>query len=421
MIDAPDIPLGLNRPRSAADSSLSRTVNRPANTPAPKNTARRRSTANTLPEGAQQFEFTGTGREYFRIWIVNLLLTIITLGIYSAWAKVRRLQYFYRNTQVGGSTFDYHGDPRAILKGRIFALVLVSAYKIAGGISGAAALAIGAILVALMPWMLARSFRFKLVNSSYRGLRFRFHGSVGDAYRSLSLFPVMLGVIAFFIWSVFTSFARSRSIGTGMTLTLVALALVSLAVVPMAHFSLKRYQRDNAYFGQTPVFFHATARDFFRIYGRTLGVLAAGVFIAMLTGFSLFKMLPGQNVQTYATIAGLLSALNFYALCFLVQAFLDSRLQNHIWQQTEMGGIRFQSRARARTLFWIQLSNLILVVLTLGLFKPFATVRLLKYRIENLVLIPDEGLEEFLADQSSNDASAAGQEAGDFFDFDFAL
>jgi len=38
--------------------------------------------------------FTGRGTEYFGIWIVNLLLTIITLGIYSAGAKVRRLQYF---------------------------------------------------------------------------------------------------------------------------------------------------------------------------------------------------------------------------------------------------------------------------------------------------------------------------------------
>lgn len=38
--------------------------------------------------------FSATGSEYFRIWIVNLLLSIVTLGIYSAWAKVRRNRYF---------------------------------------------------------------------------------------------------------------------------------------------------------------------------------------------------------------------------------------------------------------------------------------------------------------------------------------
>jgi hypothetical protein len=38
------------------------------------------------------FGFSGSGAEYFRIWIVNLLLTVATFGIYSAWAKTRRLQ-----------------------------------------------------------------------------------------------------------------------------------------------------------------------------------------------------------------------------------------------------------------------------------------------------------------------------------------
>ena len=65
------------------------------------------------------FEFRGNGSEYFRIWIVNLLLTIVTLGIYSAWAKVRRLRYFYGNTFVDGQSFEYHGQPLAILKGRL--------------------------------------------------------------------------------------------------------------------------------------------------------------------------------------------------------------------------------------------------------------------------------------------------------------
>jgi uncharacterized membrane protein YjgN (DUF898 family) len=47
---------------------------------------------------AEQLHFTGRGGEYFGVWIVNLLLTIVTLGIYSPWAKVRRLQYFYRRS-----------------------------------------------------------------------------------------------------------------------------------------------------------------------------------------------------------------------------------------------------------------------------------------------------------------------------------
>ena len=66
--------------------------------------------------------FTGQGSEYFRIWVVNLLLTLVTLGVYSAWAKVRTARYFRNNTRLDGHVFDYHGNPAAILRGRIIAL-----------------------------------------------------------------------------------------------------------------------------------------------------------------------------------------------------------------------------------------------------------------------------------------------------------
>jgi hypothetical protein len=65
------------------------------------------------------FNFTGRTGEYFRIWIVNVMLTIASLGIYSAWAKVRNKRCFYGNTSVDGTAFDYHADPVAILKGRL--------------------------------------------------------------------------------------------------------------------------------------------------------------------------------------------------------------------------------------------------------------------------------------------------------------
>ena len=75
-----------------------------------------------LPENLS-LVFTGSGSEYFRIWIVNLLLMFITLGIYFPWAKVRKLRYFYGNTLVGGEPLGFHGDPKKMFKG--YALVAV--------------------------------------------------------------------------------------------------------------------------------------------------------------------------------------------------------------------------------------------------------------------------------------------------------
>src|SRR5690349_16157554 len=85
------------------------------------------SSATTAPRVNIPFEFRATGAEYFRIWIVNLLLTIVTLGIYSAWAKVRRMRYFYGNTILDGHGFEYHAKPLQILKGR---LIIVAAYVV---------------------------------------------------------------------------------------------------------------------------------------------------------------------------------------------------------------------------------------------------------------------------------------------------
>ena len=69
-------------------------------------------------ETRYRFEFRGTGGAYFRIWIVNLALSIITLGIFSAWAKVRTKRYFNGSTSVAGHAFDYHASGFKILIGR---------------------------------------------------------------------------------------------------------------------------------------------------------------------------------------------------------------------------------------------------------------------------------------------------------------
>src|SRR5258708_35224200 len=76
------------------------------------------------PLAPEQLHFTGNGAEYFGVWIVNLLLTIITLGIYSAWAKVRRKQNFYRQTEVAGAPFDFFAQPPMTLNGRGVWLVI---------------------------------------------------------------------------------------------------------------------------------------------------------------------------------------------------------------------------------------------------------------------------------------------------------
>jgi len=68
--------------------------------------------------------------EYFKIWIVNILLTILTLGIYAAWATVRNNRYFYSNLYLDDNNFRYLAEPIQILKGRLIAIAVLVIYTV---------------------------------------------------------------------------------------------------------------------------------------------------------------------------------------------------------------------------------------------------------------------------------------------------
>ena len=139
------------------------------------------------------FEFTGNGFEYFRIWIVNLLFTIITLGIYSAWAKVRTKSYFYRNTKVAGSGFDYHASPTQILKGRLLSVVAYAVFLAASESHLVIASIIAIIYVAILPWLIVRAHVFNARNSSWRNIRFDFNEhSQSDASWVFVAYPILI-------------------------------------------------------------------------------------------------------------------------------------------------------------------------------------------------------------------------------------
>lgn len=347
------------------------------------------------------FSFEGKGGEYFRIWIVNVALTLLTLGIYSAWAKVRRLQYFYRHTSLAGSNFDYHGDPVAIIIGRLIAVVLFLGYQVATGIDPILGLAALGLLLVVIPWLLQRSLRFKLVNSSYRGLRFRFEGSVGGAYAAFLLWP--------------------------------ALGYVSLGLLmPMAHQRIKRYQHGFSRYATSAFDMVAGPGPFYGIYSKMflllIGLLVVGFLLAggLLGGSAALladlrtSHLPWkQQIEMLLVIVAII--LGIYLLAFLlIGPWFAARMQNLVWNATTLGPHAFVSNVRARDLLLIYLTNFLGIVLTLGFYKPFADIRLAKYRIEHMMLVADGDLEAFVAEQKST-VGAFGEEATEVFDVDIAF
>jgi len=347
------------------------------------------------PQDPIRLVFTGSGSEYFRIWIVNLALTFITLGIYSPWAKVRRLQYFYRNTLLDGSGFDYHGKPLAILKGRLIALALFGAYKFAVTIGVVAALILLAAIAAVLPWLLVRSLAFRMRYSSWRGLRFRFNGDVAGGYRVFLLWPI----------------ATVLSLGV---------------LAPAAYRAFKAYQHGNTAFGTTPFAFSATVPQMYSVWGRT-ALMIFGAPILLVAAASVLGALPGASVDDLSTLRSpavvlllVVAVFTFYLALLLAMPYFLTRSQNLVWNHTTLGVHRFESRLEFNKVLWLVVTHFFLTVLTIGLFRPFAVVRMVRYRAERVTFMPGESLDHFVA-QQSQEVAAIGEEVAEFFDIDIAL
>ena len=205
-----------------------------------------------VQETKTPFQFTGKGGEYFGIWIVNLLLSIVTLGIYSAWAKVRRMKYFYNNTKIDGVGFDYHASPKSILIGRIIAFVIFIVYAV---LSRFSPLMGGLLLLALFiatPWIIVRSMIFNARNSSHRGLRFDFTGKTMEAAKVFILYPLLI---------------------------IITIGLAFPFVIQRTN----KFLFENHQFGASNFKSEASAKAFYMVYLKLFGVfLALGVVFALV-------------------------------------------------------------------------------------------------------------------------------------------
>lgn len=369
----------------------------------------------------RRFVFTGTGPAYFRIWIVNLLLTAVTLGLYSPWAKVRRLRYFYGNTLFDGSPFEFHGRPIALLKGRLIGLVLLGAYTQAARFSVKLWIAVVLVLICVFPWLLWKSLRFRLANSSYRGIRFGFDGSLRDAY--LTFVPLMLMVVgpglSLIVAGEGLSPGRSRALPASYG---IAVALV-LLLAPWFYFRLRAYQHGHARLGSTAFAFDGRARQAYwlalKLILAGVGVLMSAMLVGLAIGAALYFALGATPSQRMAYAAGGPAVAVAYLIVLSAFSLPTALVQNYVWNRTTLGGAPFISRVGPGRLWSIGFANLFLTLVTVGFFWPFAVVRTMRYRIGQLAYYGDSGAVAAAARDAR--LGATGEESADLFGLDLAL
>lgn len=319
-----------------------------------------------------KFEFKGDGTEYFKIWIVNVLLTIITFGIYSAWAKVRNNRYFYSNLYLDGSNFRYLAEPLTILKGRIIAVIAFAIYSYVSTAAPTVGIALGVALILAIPYFVNQSLAFNNRMSAYRNIQFRFKASYGEAFMVLYVWPT--------------------------------LGMLTLGILyPLAFLKLNQYIVRNSSYGTTNFDFHATYKDYGMIFLIILGV---GVMAAALVAVI---------VQFVPFVTGVMPLVLMVLYFGLILYFIVSTT-NLYYRSLTIKDHEFDATLDISSLGLVFLKNALLVAVTFGLYLPAAKVRMTKYMAENIVMEAKGSLDDFAAAEQEN-ISALGEEFGQVFDF----
>ena len=368
----------------------------------------------------ERFEFTGRAGEYFGIWIVNLFLTIVTLGIYSAWAKVRKKRYFYGNTWIAGANFEYHGNPVAILKGRVIAFAAFVAYTAAGQYSPKLGAVIALAFMPAVPWFLVRSFAFNALNSSYRHIRFHFHAAYAEGVRAL--WPLLLIPALVLLLPQFDPNEPPKEISALLMVSAFVPALVFAAVYPFVVARINRLRIERGRYGTATFATTARTGQFYVIYVIAWAIgLAALLVLVALVGFGFAATMKAGNGPGAMTAVLWLLPIVYVTAFAVVFAFTRSRVSNLVFNTTRLAGrVSFKSRLKARRLSRIYIGNAVAIIFTLGLAIPWAAIRTARYRAECLHLECEGGIESSAADVAAN-VSATGEEMGDMFDVDLSL
>jgi uncharacterized membrane protein YjgN (DUF898 family) len=343
-----------------------------------------------------RFGFTGSAAEYFRIWIVNVFLTIVTFGIYAAWAKVRTRQYFYANTQLAGHAFEYLGQPLPILKGNLIFGGLFLVYSLVTQFAPLWAGAAGLALAVALPYLIFQSLRFLALNSAYRNIRFRFHGNQTDSYIHYMLLPL---------------------------LTVPTLGLI----LPYVTFRQRQWVFNNAAYGGLRSQFYGDSGGFYRIFGVAL-VLGAALFVPVfvVAGSWLVDVARNgnrfdPNSSGFVVIVGLLYA-TILLVSSVVQQFVYARVVNYTLNNTSAANfLRFSSNLSAKALIGIRITNFFAILFSLGLLSPWAKVRYVQYLLGHISIITNGDIDQISADLSEQHNSPIGDAATDFMNVDVGL
>jgi uncharacterized membrane protein YjgN (DUF898 family) len=313
------------------------------------------------PSSTRRLVFHGRAGSLLGIHIVNVLFTLLTLGIYYFWGKARVRAYLYSQSELEQDRFAYHGTGTELLIGFLKGLVVFGipvallsvvpqVFRFPPAVASALQTVLWLLGLFLVPVAMVGARRYRLSRTSWRGIRFSFRGSVRE----------FVGI--FVVGSILTS----------LTLGIY---------YPVFATKRQAFMISHAYFGSRKFDFDA--------HGRAL----IGPFLTMVLLF-----LPTLGLSWF---------------------WFSAQRHRFFTGHTRFGATRFRSTVGGAALAWLQLSNLLAIVLTLGLAWPWTVVRGVRFYYRAVTLEGPLDLSDVR--QEARAASATGEGLAGLLDADFGV
>jgi len=337
----------------------------------------------------------------FKIVLTNLLLSIVTLGIYRFWGKTRLRRYLWGHVEIMGDRLEYTGTGKELFLGFLFVfiIILVPFFAVFGFLEAvmveasenAQALVSGlqtVLIVFLIGVALYRARRYRLTRTHWRGI---YGNQTGSALKY-----GLMGLACYFL--------------TAITLGLVW---------PVCSVWLKKYEMAHTWLGnQQPEFTPKTSK----LYGPFLiawfgGLLLLGcgvVLIGLVTKASSIDFNGGGEPSALALVGVI--ALIYASMLPFLSMFLwyRGKAYNHFVSSTRFHGHDLSSSVTGMGFMWLIVSNVLLVVFTLGLAIPITFKRVLNFVERHVGLVGDGDFNALL--QSTQEKPTRGEGLADAFD-----
>jgi len=350
--------------------------------------------------------FWGRGRTLFGIFIINTFYTLLTLGIYSFWGRVRIRQFLSSQTSFAKIRFSYHGTGQELLKGWSKALVVFGVpygflslvpimwEQVPPWIPNALAVM---MVFCFIPIAVVGSHRYRLSRTALGAIRFSFRGHVKDYVK---------------IWF------------TGTFLTFITAGIY----YPFFENTRRAFLTTHTYLGNRHFTYNGTGMALLGIYGKALalilGVLLTTILILIeLSGISIApeaqshvtEWLKGRNFPSWLAVGILVNIIAFMWSWF----YLQVSKQRYFWNHSAIGKASFQFTASTWSLMERRVINFLMLVLTFGLAWSWVQVRNLQFLYHYLGLQGPLDLQQI--EQEALDASPTGEELAGYFDAGFDL